>query len=290
MDRRTFVHGLGAALALPTALPAALRRGDAGDAASAPRRVTRIGLQLYSLRDAAKADLTRTLTDIAAVGYQEVELLDSMHNFGMPSDRLRALLDRLRLRAPSTHVSTEALADMPRVIGEAQTLGHQYIVVASLPLDRKTATPDDYKRWADRLNTAGEAARKAGLWLAFHDEPEDFVQTGGETPYDLLVTRTDPARVRLQLDTGNAALGGRDPLEYMRRYADRYWLFHVKDAERLGAPHDAELGTGVVNLAAIFALAGSLADKHVFVEQESYPGAPIDSVRRDHAYLAKLTY
>lgn len=291
MHRRTFVRGLGAALALPSALAAVppASRPAIGSPAAA-RRVERIGLQLYSLRDAARADLARTLGDIAAAGYREVELLDSMHNFGMPPAQLRQLLDRLHLAAPSTHIDTAALNDLPRLLRDAHTLGHAYVVVASLPLDRQRATLDDYRRWADRLNTAGATVRRAGLWLAFHNEPENFAPINGQVPYDVLVAHTDPAHVRLQLDTGNAAIGGADPLAYMQRFADRYWLFHLKDAAALGAAHDAELGTGVIDFRRLLARAGSLAGKHLYVEQESYPGAPIDSVRRDYAYLAGLTF
>ena len=287
MHRRTVVRALGAALALPSALratlPAALDRAPS-------RRVERIGIQLYSLRDAARADLARTLAQIAAIGYQQVELLDSMQNFGMPAARLRQTLDSLHLRAPSTHISTEALDDLPRVLADAHTLGHRYVVVASLPLENGRGTLDDYRRWADRLNTAGETVRAAGLWLGFHNEAENFAPIDGQIPYEIMVTRTDPTRVRLQLDTGNAAMGGRDPLEYLRHHADRYWLFHVKDAARLGADHDAELGTGILDFKQFFALAEPLDDKYVYVEQESYPGAPIDSARRDHAYLAALRF
>lgn len=291
MHRRTFVRGLGAALALPAVLPTALSAALPGAAAApAPRRVERVGIQLYTLRDAARADLTQTLTSLAAIGYQEVELLDSLKNFGMPAAQLRALLDRLKLRAPSTHIGTDALDDLPRLTGDAQTLGHAYVVVASLPLDRKTMTLDDYRRWADRMNTAGETLRRANLWLAFHDEAWDFTPINGQQPYDVFVQALDPQRVRLQLDTGNAAVGGRDPLALMERYADRYWLFHLKDAERLGAEHDAELGKGVVDLKKILAHVPSLTDRHFFVEQESYPGAPIDSARRDYAYMAALRF
>lgn len=286
MHRRTFVRGLGAALALP----AAARRAAATPAAAARARVERIGVQLYTLRDAAKADLARTLGDIAAAGFREVELLDSLQNFGTPPAELRRTLDRLQLTAPSTHIDTKALDDLPRLLGDAHTLGHSYVVVASLPVEQGRATLDDYRRWADRLNAAGETVRKAGLWLAFHDEAWDFARIDGQVPYDVFVERLDPARVRLQLDTGNAAVGGADPVTYMERYADRYYLFHLKDAARLGAAHDAEMGTGVVDFRRILARAGSLAGKHVFIEQESYPGAPIDSVRRDYQYLAALTY
>ena len=281
MNRRHFVRALGATLALSGVRPAA---------ASTARRVERIGLQLYSLRDAARVDLERTLADIAAIGYREIELLDSMRNFGMPAARLRQVLDRLQLRAPSTHISTAALDELPRLVGEAQTLGHAYVVVASLPIDPKAATLDAYRQWADRLNRAGETLRRSGLWLAFHNEQENFTVIDGQVPYDVLVARTDPAIVRLQLDTGNAAMGGRDPVQYMERYADRYWLFHLKDAAGLHAEHDAELGKGTVNLRRILARAGALNERYVYVEQESYPGAPIESVRRDYAYLEGLRF
>ena len=290
MHRRTFIQGIGATLAL-RALPACAGAASSTTVgtSAAGRRVDRIGIQLYTLRDAARADLEGTLRDIAAIGYREVELLDSMRNFGMPVPTLRALLDRLQLRAPSTHISTAALDELPRLLDEAHALGHDYVIVASLPLD-KQPTLDDYRRWADRLNAAGDTIRQSGIWLGFHDEPENFVPIEGQVPYDVMVERLDPARVRLQLDTGNAAVGGRDPLPYMERWADRYFLFHIKDAERLGAPHDAELGTGVVNIGRILALAGSLEGKHVYVEQESYPGTAIDSVRRDYKYLEGLRF
>lgn len=263
---------------------------DLGEIADGAKHLKRIGIQLYTLRDAAHTDLDGTLRDIAAIGYKEVELLDSMRNFGMPSAKLRATLDSLGLRAPSTHIDTKALDDLPRLVDEAHTLGHQYVVVASLPLDPKTVSLDDYRRWADRFNTAGHTLRESGLWLGFHDEPENFKPIDGKIPYDVMIARLDPKAVRLQLDTGNAAIGGIDPLVYMKEHADRYYLFHIKDAAKLGSQPDGELGTGIVNLKKILARAGSQNDKHFYIEQENYPGAPIDSAKRDYAYLSKLEF
>jgi len=283
MHRRTFVRALGALAAAPAALPAL--------ASGAPaRRVGRVGLQLYSLRDAAKQDLARTLADIAAAGYAEVELLGSMRNFGMPPAELRQVLDRHKLRAPSTHVSASALDDLPRQLDEARVLGHRYLIVAGFPAEQRR-TVDDYRRWADRLNEAGRRTRAAGVWIGFHNHADDLKVTDGrETGYDVLVARTDPAVVRLQLDTGNLAMAGRDPLEYARRHAARYWSFHIKDVPRLGAEQDTELGAGVVDFKRLLAAVPRLNEKHLFVEQESYPGAPLDSVRRDYTYLSKLEF
>ncbi|MEO5904200.1 MAG: sugar phosphate isomerase/epimerase, partial [Gemmatimonadaceae bacterium] len=72
-------------------------------ASSGSRRLKRVGVQLYSLRDDARRDLERTLASIADIGYRDVELLGSLDNFGMPPARLRQVLDQNDLRAPSTH-------------------------------------------------------------------------------------------------------------------------------------------------------------------------------------------
>jgi sugar phosphate isomerase/epimerase len=292
MHRRTFLTSLGvAAAAARLGACATAAPGAASTATAGGRRLKRVGIQLYTLRDDAKNNLEATLADIANAGYKDVELLSSMRNFGMPPAQLRQLLDRLGLRAPSTHIGAEGFDNLGALFDEAATLGHQYIVLASLPYGPGKATLDDYRRWADRLNEAGRQARAHNLWMAFHDEAYDFSPLiEGQMPYDVLADRTDPSLVRLQLDTGNAAIGGRDPLDLMRKYGSRYYLFHIKDAARLGATTDTELGKGMVDFRQLLAMIPDIDDKFLFVEQESYPGAPIDSVRRDYAYISSLQF
>jgi sugar phosphate isomerase/epimerase len=261
----------------------------AGSGETGRRRLRRVGVQLYSLRDDARRDLEGTLANIAAAGYDDVELLGSMNNFGMPPARLREVLDRNGLRAPSTHVSGNVVDNLDRNLDEALTLGHQYIVVASLPIEGQR-TLDDYRRWADRLNQAGQVTLRRGIRMAFHNHANDLTPVDGQVPYDILIERTDPSLVRHQLDTGNTAMAGRDPIEYLRRYGNRYWLFHIKDVPRLGAASDTELGTGVIDFRRFLASIERIDEKFLFVEQETYPGAPLDSVRRDYAYLANLEF
>ena len=253
------------------------------------RRLRSVGVQLYSLRDDARRDLERTLTDIAAIGYRDVELLGSMDNFGMAPARLRAVLDRVGLRAPSTHVGGNVVDDLDRQLDIAETLGHRYLTVASLPIPGQR-TLDDYRRWADRLNEAGRRTQGRGVYMAFHNHANDHTPIDGAVPYDLLVERTDPSLVRLQLDTGNTAMGGHDPLDYMRRYGSRYWSFHIKDVPRLGPTNDTELGKGVVDFKRLLAMIDRIDEKLLFVEQESYPGTPLESVRRDYQYITSLIY
>jgi sugar phosphate isomerase/epimerase len=241
------------------------------------------------LRDDARRDLEGTLVNIARTGYKEVELLSSMNNFGMPPAQLRAILDRNGLTAPSTHVEAGIFGNLEPQIDAAKILGHQYLIVASLP-DAEKLGLDDYRQWADRFNEAGARALRSGIRIGFHDEAWDFRNMNGTTPYDVFVQRIDPAVVALQLDTGNAAVGGKDPLEYMQKYGPRYSLFHIKDAPSIPADHDVELGKGVVNFKRLLAMIDNIDQKHLYVEQESYPGTPLESVKRDYDYISKLEF
>lgn len=284
MNRRTFLSAVG----LAAVAPQLARAPRAGSMTATARRLRRVGIQLYTLRDDARRDLERTLGDIAQAGYNDVELLSSMNNFGMPPARLRAILDRDGLRAPSTHLSGQSFDDLDRQIETAKILGHEYLILASIPSDKPTL--DDYRHWADRLNEAGRRAQPSGIRIGFHDESIDFKKIDGVVPYDLLAERTDPAYVRLQLDTGNLAQAGGDPFDYLKRYGSRYWLFHIKDVPAIGADHDTDLGKGVIDFKRFFANIDHIDDKVLYVEQESYPGAPLDSARRDYAYISKLEF
>jgi sugar phosphate isomerase/epimerase len=86
------------------------------------------------------------------------------------------------------------------------------------------------------------------------------------------------------------AMGGRDPFEYLKRLGSRYWLFHIKDVPALGAPNDTELGKGMIDFKRLLANIDDIDDKLLYVEQETYPGAPLDSARRDYEYLSRLTF
>ena len=291
MHRRSFLHTLGAALATPSLACAMSQAGAASRAttASGGRRLNRIGIQLYTLRDAARADLDRTLGDIAAAGYTDVEMLMSLRNFNHSPADVRKMLDSHGLRAPSTHVGTATLANVDGAVDEARTLGHKYLILADLPASARQSL-EGFAGYADTLNRAGEAARKHDLWIAWHDEADDFKSFNGQQGYDALVAKLDPSLVRLQLDTGNAAVGGRDPLDLMKRYGDRYYSFHIKDAPGIPSPHDVELGKGIVDLRGILSRVKSFDDRYFYVEQETYPDTPLASVKRDYAYISKLTF
>ena len=277
MKRREFVGAVGAAMA---ASPV----GRLKDAA----RLDRIGLDLYSVRDAMKADHDGTLAAVRDMGYADVELLWSFNNFGRTPQQVRDVLRRLGLRAPSAHIAPELLLkDWQQSLDTARFLGHEYLIVPSLPADTGKSL-DRWRVWADHFNRAGELARKSGVWLAFHNEPDQQHPIDGQVPYDTFVAQTDPRYVRLQLDVGNMMVGGGNPMEYLAAHPERYWSFHVKDVSA-DRKHDTELGTGVFDFKKFLSAISDLGRKPCYVEQESSPD-PIASARRNAAFLRDLRF
>ncbi|MGH7523074.1 MAG: sugar phosphate isomerase/epimerase family protein [Gemmatimonadales bacterium] len=278
-SRRQFVRALVAATGITDGVRLA-RHGV--------HRLKRVGLELYSVRDAMRADPDGTLAAVRRMGYDDVELLWSFGNFGRTPDQVLATLQRLGLRAPSAHIAPELLLSNWQVsLDTARHLGHSYLVVPSLP-DETRNSLDAWRRWADRFNQAGAAARRSGIWLAFHNEPEHQRPIDNVVPYDLFIDHTDPEAVRLQLDVGNMLLGGGDPFAYLARHRARYWSFHLKDvvADR---SHDTELGAGSFDFGRFLAAVQDLERKPCYVEQEAAP-QPLISVQRDLRYLRDLRF
>ncbi|HEX9108225.1 MAG TPA: sugar phosphate isomerase/epimerase [Longimicrobiales bacterium] len=288
MDRRHFLSGLP--LAALAALPVLRAPASALQTGVRARKLGPLGIQLYTLRELAARDLDAALRAIAAAGYQEVELLGFTRNYGHSPAEVRAMLDAHGLKAPSTHVDAGYIsADLERHIESAKTMGHQYLVVASFAPDEHE-TLDDYKAWADVFNRVGDTLRKHGMWLSFHNHADDFKVLDGQVPYDVFMQRTDPALVRHEFDIGNLVEAGRDPMDYLRRFGSRYWLFHVKDPVKAGAAGDTVVGHGIMDWKQFFAAVERPQEKHFFVEQEQLgPDAQAD-IRGSREYLQNLEY
>ena len=146
--RREFLKTMGAA-----GLAGAGLAVTGCSAVSEGRRLDRVGLQLYTVRSHMADGVEDTLARVAQVGYDEIEFAGY---FGRSPQQIRALLDDAGLSAPSGHMQLEALEnDWDASVDLAGTIGHQYLVVASIAPQNRTSL-DDYRRMADRFNAVGE--------------------------------------------------------------------------------------------------------------------------------------
>jgi sugar phosphate isomerase/epimerase len=293
MNRRTFLE------TATTVTAATLLTRRIGWAA-ADHKIDKIGVQLYTVRDQMKADFEGTLAKVAAIGYKEVEFAGYFDH--SPKD-VRAILDRLGLVSPAPHVAYDTLGDKwPAQIESAKIIGQSYIVCPWISEELRKQ-PDIWKRAADTFNKAGEASKKAGIQLAYHNHWFEFLPVDGKLPYDLLLEACDPDLVKMELDLCWITVGGADPLTYFNRYPGRFPLVHVKDMKRLPKVSKAggqdygdslkadmtEVGSGIIDWKRIFAQSEKAGIKHYIVEHDK-PAAPFDSIKTSYEYLRQLRW
>ncbi|HEV2426478.1 MAG TPA: sugar phosphate isomerase/epimerase [Terriglobia bacterium] len=286
--------------------------GHAGNAAATPLRAAetspdwtaQIGLELYTVRDLTAKDYPGTLEKVAQIGYKEIEAATGYG--GMSPKDFRDLMDRLGLRMPSTH---SGITEGPDAETEKQLDGFKIMGIEYASLDEarpprarvsrpftpaeraqmmarmsRARTTDDVKREAALYNRYGKLAQKFGIKILRHNHTMEFQPCQGSelTPYDILLSETDPELVAMQMDIGWATVAGQDPIGLFHRHPGRFVLWHVKDVAclkclppatdefgRLRAARLVPVGEGEIDYKNIFKYAGLAGMKHFAIEQDS---------------------
>lgn len=285
ISRRCFIHKLAFGVTAATLLPACGETTPRRNSATPGiRRLDRIGIQLYTVRELMEREPDATLGALAAIGYREIEFSGL---YGRGAKDFRRMLENHDMTAPAGHVSIQEIRTaLPRLLDDAATLGWRWIVCAWL--DERERTVRGYRRVAAELNSAGESARAVGLRVAYHNHEFEFRRLDdGTVPYDILLAELDPQLVDMELDLFWIVHGGGDPLIYLQRQSGRFPLFHVKDRTPSGDMVD--VGKGAIDFRRIFATAGSAATRHYFVEHDD-PRSPLDFARKSFDYLRGLRY
>ena len=166
-----------------------------------------------------------------------------------------------------------------QVIDEVAEGGVKYLVCASIPL----STTEEINQAVEILTKAGEAAKKAGITLCYHNHTHEFEKVDGKIPYDSLL-QISPDILKMELDLGWASAAGMDPVEMFKKNPGRFPLWHVKDivmAQKL----PTEIGNGGVDFKRIFAASNVAGMQYFFVEQDGATH-PIESITTSYNYLS----
>ena len=306
MNRRTFI-GTSIAASLATAAKpswAADSTRHAGRPAAA-HSIDRVGIQLYTVREAMKTDFEGTIAKVAATGYKEVEFAGYFDH--SPKD-VRAILDKNGLASPSCHVGYDVVEKKwPETIEAAKIVGHSYIICPWID-EKQRMAPDGWQRAAELFNKAGEASAKAGIQFGYHNhsfEFDPYDSLGGKNAYDFLLAETDPALVVMEMDLCWISVAGKDPIAYFNKYPGRFPLVHVKDwikdasssSDYQGAMGQsvkfggrmADVGQGSIDWKNLLAHSGKAGIKHYFVENDN-PKSAFDDIKISYNYLHDLKF
>ena len=246
-------------------------------------RPDQLAVQLYTLRALLADDVPGTLQQVAAAGYESVELA------GIPPMRAEVLRDQLGeagLRPVASHESLERLrADLDDVLSRLSVLGCPRVIVPWLPADER-ATVDGARRLARELGGLAKAAEDRGLRLGYHNHAFEFEPLDGMSVWQVLLDEL-PASVDLELDVYWATFGGQDPVALIESTGDRVRLLHMKDMAAGAERGDVPPGDGILDWGGILR-AGTERSVEWYVLEEDNPKDAIAEIARGRRYLAEL--
>jgi sugar phosphate isomerase/epimerase len=205
----------------------------------------RLSVQLYSLRERAKTDLVGVLEAVGKMGYDGVEFAGLFDN--SPA-ALRGVLDGAGLVASSAHCAVFEPERRAQVEDEANALGYRHLVGGFGEQD--FANEGAIRKIADRVNAAVDYFAPKGFTLSIHNHWWEY---DAPDKGDLLLSLCPNAAP--QFDVYWIAVGGADPAEYIRRYAGRVKLIHIKDGPLDRSKAMTAVGQGRVDVPGVVAAA-----------------------------------
>ena len=270
-----------------------------------------IGIQVYNLRDLLEntpENFRSVMQQVKDLGYEGVELAGT---YGLSPEEIRDTLREVGLVPVSAHVPFDEMeADIEKVVRDYKTIGCKYIAVPYLPEELRPGT-EKYAYVLDSIRKFADYSTAHGLPMLYHNHDFEFYKMpDGEYAFDYMY-RTIPQEILgVEPDTCWIKVAGEDPAQYLRKYADRCHVIHIKDfykegktarmykllgveEEETAAADDGvfefrPLGEGMQNWEEILAAAEETAAEWLIVEQDEHNGiGAIEAARRSMEYLKK---
>jgi sugar phosphate isomerase/epimerase len=211
---------------------------------------TRIGVQLYTLRDHCKdvESFDKSCAWIAEQGVREVQV--SGVAIEDPAV-IRKVLDAHGLTCTVTHRSLDALRDKQASLDYHAALGCTYTALGHF-----SGSSDEWRAFADEFSVLADAYAEQGLSLGYHNHSHEFIPfekdpakiNPKENPMWLLFERCSK-NVWFEIDTYWVAHGGADPADWIERVSGRIPVVHFKDLT-MNSDHVqtiCEVGAGNLN-------------------------------------------
>ena len=248
-----------------------------------------MALQLYTMRDPAKKDLTDMLKKVREMGWEYVQW-SGMPN--LPAGKIRAELDAAGLKVIAAHTAIEPFEkDFDANVQFWKTVGSKDLAPGGMMNDCK-ATLEDWLKGAHRLDALGAKLRAAGLRLSYHNHQFEFETFPGDNrrKLDILMEATKPGNLCAELDLAWALAAGVDPAAYIRKYKGRCPVVHAKDivlAKNGRKQQLKPLGQGDQNWPEIFAAGDEAGIEWYVYEQDNGEGSPFDFAHASYEFLSK---
>lgn len=226
---------------------------------------TRLGLQLYTVRDAMERDFEGTLKRVAELGYQGVEFAGF---YGRTPEQVKDILTETGLVALGAHTPYVRLRDaLEEEIAFNKKIGNRYLVVPFLEeADR------NWEEVIEHLRVIGRRCAEEEMVLLYHNHEFELTETlDGQPVLDAIYSRVPAELLKVELDSCWVSYAGYNPLEYITEYNGRLPLLHLKDmiTRPDGSAETVALGKGEVPIKEIADAALAVGVEWLIAEQDN---------------------
>lgn len=265
-----------------------------------------VGIQVYSVRGEAEADLRSTLASLREMGYDGVEFAGL---YGHTAAEVRTMCEELGLTPVSAHVPyVDMLKDPYGVLSQYAEIGCKYVAVPYLTEIHRPGT-QNFEYVVAFIEILCRAAKKLGMQMLYHNHDFEFMKLDGKYALDILYDTVPADLLATELDTCWVNVGGEDPADYIRKYAGRAPVVHLKDFfgeksddmyELIGIESAAPkrpsgfefrpVGAGLQNFPSIITAAEESGSRWLIVEQDkpSMGLSPLECARKSREYLKSI--
>ena len=265
-----------------------------------------VALQLYSVREEMEQDFEGTLAKVHEMGYDGVEFAGL---FGHSAQQVKALCEKYALTPVSAHVPFVDMMADPSLLETYAQIGCQFVVIPYLTEEYRPGQ-EKFAKVIEGARMLGEKANALGMKLCYHNHDFEFVKLGEAYALDILYQEVPQSLLQTQLDTCWVNVGGENPAAYVRKYAGRCEIVHLKDFagqksehmyaligiddekkdEGTGAFEFRPVGYGKQDFPAILAACEAAGTKWVVVEQDqpSMGKTPLECAKMSVDYVRSI--
>ena len=287
LTRRDFLQSAAAGVLGATVLPRLGMQSTADGAVA-----SKLGVQLYTVRDQLKADLAGTLRRVAALGFEGVET--AFWREGVTLAQAGNALRDAGLSVSSCHVELpigdkrQAMLDTAKAFNATRMIWHGW------PEDPRYGSLEGTRALAAIYNQSNRFAKDNGLRFGLHNHWWEYRnKVGGKFVFEVLLEEIDPD-IFFEVDTYWVKVAGHDPAAIIRRLGARAQLLHIKDGparynDKLAIDNPdpmTAVGKGTQNFPAIVRASNGHAEWLV-VEMDRTATDVFDALRESVDYLRR---
>jgi sugar phosphate isomerase/epimerase len=245
----------------------------------------KFAVQLYTLRDELQRDFPGTLRKLKKMGWSGVQIGALYQN---KAEDIAGLMKELGLRTAGLHVGLDRLRnDLDNVLMEAEVFDTKDLILPYLGENMRTV--ESYIAVRRFLNDIAAKLKEQGYRISYHNHDfEFFTEIEGKTALEYLLDPSGENEVLAEIDVYWVKKAGWNPLSFIRNYAHRMPIIHLKDMTNDGNQSFAEVGTGLIDFEPILKWGEENGIEWYVVEQDVCPGNPMDSLKISLDNLNKL--